>query len=273
MKFSILILLLISAVLLFLPTINYQLPTVSAQTACLTQSPNPRVMGGLITTPSFSGMNNFGNDTGICVTDPKAAFAPYNIPTYEDLKSMYFDQSKSTRKSTRSGDTNQGHITGLVQASDTDRLIYVNGSLTISGGGFLNGKPTIPIVIFVQNDLTINNNLNFAYNSPNGGLVFVVGGDVSIDEGITQINAVIISAGTIYTADSDCSTSSVEVGDNTNALTINGSLISLDPGSIVFCRTLTDNSSPAEIISHQPKYLVILRNLFADTLQKWSEIQ
>ena len=98
----------------------------------------------------------------------------------------------------------------------------------------------------------------------------VVKNNVNIDVGVKQIDAVIMSAGKIYTAGSGCATNNVET---TNALIVNGSLISLDPGAIVFCRTLTNNSQAAERIYQQPKYLVILRNLFADTLQKWSEIQ
>lgn len=34
---------------------------------------------------------NFGT-TGACIVDPKAAFVPFKIPSYEDLKSLYYDQ-------------------------------------------------------------------------------------------------------------------------------------------------------------------------------------
>ncbi|MBU1000252.1 hypothetical protein KKE78_02560, partial [Patescibacteria group bacterium] len=106
-----------------------------------------------------------------------------------------------------------------------------------------------------------------------------VGGNVLIDKSVTQVDAVIISSGKIYTATNasanpiaitTCSSSSVPAGQ----LVVNGSLISLDSSKpIEFCRKLANNSQPAEQIIHQPKYLIILRNLFADTMEKWSEIQ
>ena len=103
-----------------------------------------------------------------------------------------------------------------------------------------------------------------------------------IDKSVKLINAVIISDNTVYTAVdllanppvTTCIKNNIDVGASTNALTINGSLISLKEGSIVFCRKLTDDFLwPAEKINQEPKYLVILKDLFSDTLQKWSEIQ
>ncbi len=56
-------------------------------------------------------------------------------------------------------------------------------------------------------------------------------------------------------------------------LVINGSLISLNADTpIQFKRNLADNISAAEKINHEVKYLVLLRNLFSDTLERWSEV-
>ncbi|MFH1536169.1 MAG: hypothetical protein ABIC96_03830, partial [Patescibacteria group bacterium] len=102
------------------------------------------------------------------------------------------------------------------------------------------------------------------------GLVFVVEDDVNIDPTVTQIDAVIISSGTIYTAGAGCANSAVTTA---NALTVNGGLVSLsDVSPIKFCRKLSDNSLAAEKIVHQSKYLIILRDLFARNEQFWSEI-
>lgn len=156
------------------------------------------------------------------------------------------------------------------------KLYSITGNLTLNS----NITPVdVTGVIFVDGDLNINTDLINANGKT--GLVFVVKGDVLIDKAVKRIDAVIISSGIIYTATDKSATPSptttceknlVNVGASTNALTINGSLISLDPGTIVFCRTLTTNSEAAEKIVHQIKYLVILRNLFADTLLKWTEV-
>lgn len=146
----------------------------------------------------------------------------------------------------------------------TGKIYNFTGDLTIN----TNITVAVAGVIFVDGELTINTNLT--HTSNNAGLVFVVKGDVNINPAVTEIDAVIISSGKIYTAGEGCTKNLINVG--TDALVINGSLISLDQGAIVFCRTLTDNTEAAEEINEQPKYLVILRDLFSDTLQKWSEV-
>lgn len=48
---------------------------------------------GLVSTFNLPTNSNFGT-TGACIVDPKAAFAPFKIPTFEDLKSLYYDQKR-----------------------------------------------------------------------------------------------------------------------------------------------------------------------------------
>lgn len=255
--------LLLFGLLFFLPTTNYQLLTTYAQ-SCPQQTTNPRVQEGLISTPNLS--NKFGNSTATCVVGSKAAFAPYRIPSYADLKSLYFDKSKSTAKLDYSGNMGEAGLSFYLNGSPPKNLIHITGFLSTNNN--IGGSQTA--VVFVDGDLYFSSPMTqFTYGNGNSGIVFVVGGNVYIDPSVKRIDAVIISTGRIYTAGAGCSTSTVSVQD---ALTINGSLISLDPGLIIFCRTLADNSQPAEKIIQQPKYLVILRNLYADTLQKWSEI-
>lgn len=272
-KFSILIILILAFTLYILHFTPYNKPAFAQ---CLQQSPYPRVQNGLISTPSFSGTNKFGNLSGQCVSSNQASFGLYRIPSYDDLKSLYFDQSKSTRKTTLTGAAaTQANVESAIITSpiaDTDRFIYIDGSLTLNSN-FLNTKPTIPVIIFIKNDLTINNNIDFAHTASGGGLVFIVSGNVVISQSVTQIDAVIISSGTIYTAGTGCATNSILT---TSPLTIYGSLVSLNQSltaPIHLCRTLADNRQPAEQVIQQYKYLVILRNYIADTIQKWSEIQ
>lgn len=220
---------------------------------CPTQTAYPRVQDGLITASSIS--DNFSNSNANCVLGSPAPFAPFKIPTYDDLKSLYYTQSKATNKST---------ITTLSTISD-QYIYYRAGDLTVNG---LSGTATA--VVFVDGNLNLGGDLNSAATN----VVFVVKGNIIIAPAVTTINAVLISQGIIYTAGSpSCNTNSVTT---TSPLTINGSLISLntiDNVPIKFCRTLGSGNSPAEIIINQPKYLVILRNILSDTYQKWSEIQ
>lgn len=279
-KFTILILFLVLTALFILPTTNYKLQTAYAQT-CSVQNSYPRVKDGLISTPDISGSDNFRSNIGKCVFDPgKTAFAPYKIPSYADLKSLYYTQAKTTTTVTKHtplvGNKTQVDIP---MNGSTDHLWYISkSSPPTSSDGNLTITNNIPGnqtgVVFVDGNLTINPTSKKLTIANSSGLVFVVQGNVNIGKDVTQIDAVIISSGKIHTAGSSCSTNAEEVD---NALTINGSLISLDAGEpIQFCRKLKgsgNDTNPAEIINFDPKYLVILRNLFADTLQKWSEIQ
>lgn len=180
-------------------------------------------------------------------------------------------------------------LTGEVTSSDpnsnlsfagsTDHIYNINGNLTLNGNIAGNAAQDRTGVIFVNG--TLNINANYTYGSNTSGTVFVVKGNVNINQSVTRIDAVIISEGIIYTAGGGCATNSVtekSPGVPIEALTINGSIISLnqDPAlttpAIKFCRTLLNNSLPAEKINHQVKYLVILKDLISDTWQKWSEI-
>lgn len=219
---------------------------------------------GLVTAPSLSAGSNFST-SGACIIDPKTAFAPFRIPGFEDLKSLYFDQSKAA-KVTLSGDQ-----TGGIDLTVKDKIYYISGNLSLDNPSDIAGNQSG--VIFVDGDLTIAPSSNrLTHGTANSGLVFVVGGNVQIGKDVTLVDAVIIAKGIICTAyDGTCPSANIE----TLQLVINGSLISInqeDSTPIKFRRTLTDNSQPAEKINHQVKYLVILRDLLSDTLQRWSEI-
>lgn len=241
------------------------LTPVSAQTGSCS-SGTPARASGLVTTKDLSG--KFTTSTGTCIVDEKTTFVPFKIPTYDDLKSTFFDQSKNPRKTTINGSANQGDLTSNLSPSDPDRLFFIDGNLTINGNVFP-GR-SVPVVVFVKGNLTVSSNITYGSSSNTTGLVFVVGGDTIIDSSVSEINSVIISPGVIYTAGNSCSPSSV---NTSNALTIKGSLIALNTNNwIHFCRSLSNNSNPAESIQVQPKYLVIFKDIFSETLQKWSEV-
>ncbi|MCL4365863.1 hypothetical protein M1437_01400 [Patescibacteria group bacterium] len=236
---------------------------------CPAQSPNPRVQNGLISTPNIS--SNFGNPLGQCIISDQASFVPYKIPAFDNLKSTYFDQSKlgTSQKITLPGNQTQSSINlstaEMVYWINKDQ--FTNGDLTISSNITVSNTG----IIFVDGDLNITTNLTNTNNTT--GLVFVVKGNVNIDPIVTRIDAVIISSGIIYTAGAGCSHSHLTPVPNNQQLIINGTLVALDANKdIEFCRQLADNSQPAERIYQQPKYLAILRNIYSDTIQKWSEL-
>ncbi|MBI2018098.1 hypothetical protein HYS96_00145 [Candidatus Daviesbacteria bacterium] len=222
---------------------------------------------GLVSTPQLMSGSKFGTTTGACIIDPKTAFVPFKIPSYEDLKSLYYTQSKATKidATPASGTANQGTIRSALNSSD---IILIRGDLNLNGN--LGGSPKTAVIL-VEGNLNFGGS-NFTFGDNNTGVVFVVSGNVNIDPTVTQIDAIIIAGGIICTASggSVCPTANVP---NSQPLVINGSLISLNElASIKFRRSLADNRRPAEKINHQIKYLVILRDLLSDTYQKWSEI-
>lgn len=243
---------------------------------------------GLVTTKVLDPYSIFGT-SGPCIKDSLAAFVQFRIPTYANLKSIYYDQSKATNKISVDPPVGQTTQTGLLASllSGTDKSILVNGGLTIdSTNNIFTGATTpIPVVVFVQNDLNIKSNILYAKDDKNAGLVFVVSGDVNIDKSVTEINAVIISTGQICTAYDFSATACPSTNVTSPQLTINGNLISLwvhdaatptEDKKIKFRRTLTANDNsidPAEKIQSEAKYLVIMRNVFASPIQKWMEIK
>lgn len=230
------------------------IPT-KAQTNPCSQTAPQRAQG-LVSAPLLSGKFFTG---GGCIIDPKAAFVP-SYTSFADFKSLYYDQSKVTK--------NTITTLGTGTSFTTDAVYYDSGDLTLSG----NPTGTATAVIFVNGNLNIN--ANYTYGSAQSGTVFVVHGNVNIDNTVTRVDAIILAEGVICTA----TTSGSCPSDNvlSTQLVINGSLISLnDANPPKFRRTLAmaDNfTQPAEKVNHQVKYLVILRNLISDTFQKWSEI-
>lgn len=244
-----LILLLFFALATFV-LISGNLPDTLAQSC----STSPRAEG-LVTATKQDPTSRFGSLAQVCILDPAAAFVPFKIPTYDSLKSLYYDQPTTIKKII---------ITppDLSNLDSLDAIYFKNGDLLINT---INPN-TSTAVIFVQNNLDIAGNIT--YGTPNTGLVFIVKGNIIIRPSVTTVNAVLISEGIIYTAGASCTNPT-----SAPQLTINGSLISLIPNNpIKFCRTLIDNTQAAEVINHQVKYLVILRNLIFDNPIKWAEV-
>ncbi len=223
---------------------------------------------GLVATPNITG--SFGTSAGVCVIDPAASFVPYKIPTYDELKSLYFDQvapnPPTVDKNTINGnsDGNAMNFTG-----NKYHLFYITGNLSLTQS--INGDDSG--IIFVGGNLNLGPVPSGQFVQGNGthGIIFVVQGDINIDVDVIRIDASLIGNGNIYTAGANCAVTSVLTN---NPLIINGSLIEINSvKAIKFCRNLRDNTKgAAEQVNYQPKYLYIMKDMLSEKIQRWSEV-
>ncbi len=253
-------------------------PMVDAQ--CIT---NDRAEG-LISTPE--SVNKFGNPKGFCIVgDPRASFAAYEIPTYDQFYSSYYVLPKSlpssaqhgfnyvTEYSPPGGTATESYFNGGTGAVTGNSVYSIKGSLSL-GGNIITPANTM-LVIFVDQDLNINS--DFTSGSSNtGGVVFVVKGNININYLVARVDAVLISAGqnnnySICTSyDGSCP---LQFRRGTTFLTVNGTMASLDVNKpIRFRRSINDNSRPAEIVNFQAKYLFLLKDIFSDSKRIQSEV-
>ncbi len=257
--------LIIVGLLLYVPT-----PRVMADCSVNTG----RVSNGLVSA-AYPGNpeGDFVDPNLGCIIASRAAFLSDKIPTYDDLFAKYYTLSKATNKKFSSAvETNQEFLA----FEETPKVFYAEHDLKISGDPPNRPEdPKGPGVVFVGGNLIFTGDYQYgslgASAGKAAGTVFVVKGDVIIESNVTKVDAVIIAGGRIFTAGFGCSRSSVVAAQ----LKINGSLISLNQSNpIAFCRTLgaQNNNTAAEAITQQPKYLSIMRNIFASTLERWSEI-
>lgn len=246
-----------------------QAPT-PAPTPCPKSTANPRAEG-LISSEGIIG--KFDNPSGACVIDPKGGYAKFELPeSYKALKRSYYEKAKAS-STVEINEPVVPPVTLTVDLTRKNGIYNTTGDFTYDGTNIRRGTTTG--VVFIDGNLTFTQDLT--YNRNNAGIVFVIGGDVLIHKNVHGIDAVIISFGTICTNYDNTSSSCTGVDQNTSPdsvpLTVNGSLISLSESKpIVFGRIRVSNNEPAEIINQQPKYLVILRDLFSSSLEIRTEL-
>ncbi len=214
---------------------------------------------GLISSKTTTG--NFGNVPGTCVVGSQALYVSFKIPTYAELKSIFFTQNKVAAKQTLPA--------GSLNASfTTDTLYEVLGDLRFTGSPPASSRGME--IFFVNGNFYIDNNMIYHTSDGLGGFVFVVSGNIYIASNVTQVDGVLISEGTICTAYTAPSGSCFNgITKTPSSLTINGSIISLNktnPQPIKLVRNLPDNITASERVKADPKYLVVLKNLFSQTL-------
>ena len=238
---------------------------------------SPRVEGLITATNTITGVDNA---KGNCIVDSSAeikvgAAKILRAKSYNELKTTFYTNSKAASGIRKPENNLNGSFPPAVFAGNGLYHYKINpgiydGNVTIDPElpGSLAGTGTQ--VIFIDGNLTINSDIKYHQIDSDGGLVFVVGGDINIDAiNVSEIDAVLVSFKkicTAYTGSSACPQAL-----NSPPLTIYGSLVSLacsDRTDTVNCdpntnylqlqRSLQKNSAPAETIKAQAKYLTLL---------------
>lgn len=257
----------------------------SVQAQCVASDRNQ----GLISGAGLSGF--FGNATGQCVIDPKAAYVEFKVPSYSEIKSLFFTQNKNMtlfnlpnasitcpNGMAATGTTTLKNLHTLTNFTTNASAVNVACYLTRidhssgTNGPFADNTAQKMVVIFADNDVAIDSNLTFG--GDNYGLIIIAKGNIFIAPTVTRIDAVLVTEGNIYTSATNATPNTATVA-NSSQLVVNGSLISLGQAGqrIYFNRSLANNTQAAEVINYQPKYLVLLRGLLTQSYTIQREIE
>lgn len=249
-------------------------PNSFAQTTCGTGTTSIRTENGLVSVVGTSTQVSNISTNDKCIASNRALIPAFGIPTYDEVKSIFYDQVKTSTKIDKHlstiGDKTHQDI-NLDNSSQKDHLYWVQGNLTISGN--MNGNALG--IIFVDGNLNIQ--ANVLQPPPKTGLVFIVKGDINISETVTTIEAVLVNYKDLCSA-YNFSTNSCPNSIEASKLTIQGSVLFLNPDTSTYpkfvrARNSTSNSEPAEELIYEPKYLAILRNVMSRNLTVWTEKQ
>lgn len=260
-------------------TVSVSLCTSPATGCPGNSNTNVRLNSGFLTTSkSAADAQSIFSQTGtsiFCITGERAAIPQFDIPTYEEMKSIYFDQAIQT-SIVKQEITGNATVTDL-NAQSSASLLHVAGNLDIDNSNLFPTKiAPAPVVIFVDGNLNINKNISYGSTSDLQGLAFVVKGNINVDPTVTSINAMMITFDQFCSAVNASGSCNATVTSN-NQLTINGSVISLATDSArqpKFVRNLAsgNDTTPAEKVVYQPKYMVLFKDIFSRDLLIWNEL-
>ena len=254
----------VSVLLCAISYLLYAKPSFAQQNPCSTTNLNNQ---GLISALNLSG-SAFGTTDQVCVYDTKAAYRSFNVPSYADLEKEFYTFSKAPAGTKKTSLPLSGTTLNFASPNSNGIYLHEGGLVLTAVTPASPAEPGVQIIFVRGGNLEIAGSIDYAKNNPSSGLVFIVSGDILIGRDVAEINAVLISAGTICTAVnfSDGTCASGADNDTTPKLIINGSLISLNKNdlpagepAIKFRRNLANNIEAAEVINKQAKYLYLLR--------------
>jgi hypothetical protein len=149
---------------------------------------------------------------------------------------------------------------GKLPQADGLGVYLVNSGYTIDSNTRPSPTASFTGVVFINGDLTINDGFSLSGGS---ALVFVVKGKVGVNKQVEDIAGIYLADGLIETS----------MGGSLNKqLRVKGSLISATGFDLK--RSLSNNSTPAEVIEYQPRYLLNsdLAKLFSTSNYSWQEV-
>ncbi|BCX15051.1 MAG: hypothetical protein KatS3mg088_734 [Patescibacteria group bacterium] len=128
--------------------------------------------------------------------------------------------------------------------------LTINGPINISSGRY---------VIFVDGNLNINSNINV---NSNNFLMFITSGNISISPSVSSISGIYLTNGTFNTG-------TLGSRQDTFALNVNGSVVSLS--GVRLQRSLTDNNNPSEVFNFNPSFVFQIPNSLKERRFNWRE--
>ena len=149
----------------------------------------------------------------------------------------------------------------------TSGLYYINGDFTIDNGALgpqYTGNKIFSQIVFFNGNLTIDTNLGVDDES---AVLYIVSGDVLIDENVNTINVGIITDGaleTAYNADATKPISTLEAKGIYRA------------NDFVFQRTVqgtNNNTTPSEEYTYDPQLLIKLKPYLLNKKVQWKTVE
>jgi len=174
--------------------------------------------------------------------------------TYDYLAERFLEKAKLNPQSHASG-----YCT--IPSGVSGGLVYCDVDARFQSGG---GAPSGNSVWFINGNLTIKNDM--ILSNPNDTIVLVVSGDIIIETSVNRIDGIYIAGGSFFDADGTS-------GNIGQTLVINGAVYAQ---ALSLPRVLAtgNNTTPADQIIFQPKYLVVLANstLLGSPAVSWKEV-
>ena len=192
------------------------------------------------------------------------------IPNYFEL---LYDSASA-------GSNNAGNVNSFTANTQTS-VDPTSGTFRLAGQANIEDKRTIVIEgnLVITGDVTFNS-ANYGNSSSLNipSLVFVVSGDIYIDQSVSQVDALLISQGEVWTCSSgNPSVPTTEVAENVcnNPLVINGAIVTnrlnlmrTHEGGGLKGGVHDGDSKPAEIINFLPEFYLSEPIFESDILSK-----
>jgi hypothetical protein len=193
------------------------------------------------------------NYTGINIKPAPVDLPP---PAGTSIYQAYFDKYKPDT-------TNTIANLNAISASGGNRVYYVNGTLSIPGGGVVFNKE--PAVVFVREHMEINGSLVIGSNT---GIIFVVNEYIEVKNGVGRADGV-------YLFDGDFTVRSRGNSTERRFFAYGSVIGGFDRGTFELnrdFRSALNGSTPTERFIYQAKYLWLFREVIGDTKARFKEV-